>query len=138
MAAAALLRGEILAPPAGRRVGALVTLSAQATLGAPGCPLGWGTTGGAVAPASSRGVMGVGHATRPCLSVPQECGAGAGLGAVAVATVVRGAWPGHVPARMAPASERHAHGAGPTPMCGTPGGSRGGGAGGGVGICGVV
>ena len=105
MAAAALLRGEILAPPAGRRVGALVTLSAQATFGAPVRPLGWGTTGGAVAPASSGGVMGEGHATRPCLSAPQECGAGADLGAVAVATAVRGVWSGRVTARLAPASE---------------------------------
>jgi hypothetical protein len=133
MAAAALLRGEILAPPAGRRVGALVTLSAQATFGAPGRPLGWGPTGCAVAPASSGAVLVVGHATRPCLSVPQECGAGAVLGAVAVASAGRGVWPGRVPARFALASVWHARGAGPTPERGPLGGSRGGGTGWGAG-----
>ena len=80
--AAALSRSVILVVPAGRRVGAGVTLSAHATaFGALG-PTGWmGAGAGPTDPAAAGAALAAGHVTLPCLSEPQGIGAGAVSGA---------------------------------------------------------
>ena len=82
--AAALLRGEILVAPTGRRVGAGVALSAQATLFRALGPAGsWGAGECPLAAATAGAALATGHATLPCLSVPQRIGATASFGEVA-------------------------------------------------------